>query len=106
MRDQRAAVRQLPLFASRVPGVTSEITGLARGAMSELYEAQSLATALQDARARTLAIYGHLDLARLEVPYLTTINPPLWELAHIAWFQEFWCLRYADEDRAGARVAP
>src|SRR5204862_1274266 len=38
--------------------------------------------------------------------YLTTINPPLWELAHIAWFQEFWCLRYADEDRAGARVAP
>jgi len=74
--------------------------------MSELYEAQSLATALQDARERTLAIYAHLDLARLEVPYLETINPPLWELSHIAWFQEFWCLRYRDEDRSGSRVAP
>jgi iron(II)-dependent oxidoreductase len=21
------------------------------------------------------------------------VNPPLWELGHVAWFQEFWCLR-------------
>ncbi len=24
---------------------------------------------------------------------LPTINPPLWECAHIAWFAEWWCLR-------------
>jgi iron(II)-dependent oxidoreductase len=27
------------------------------------------------------------------VPYFPCINPPLWELAHIAWFQEFFALR-------------
>lgn len=26
-------------------------------------------------------------------PRLGTVNPPLWELGHIAWFQEHWCLR-------------
>src|SRR5262245_51099224 len=26
-------------------------------------------------------------------PYMPTVNPPLWELGHIAWFQEHWCLR-------------
>jgi iron(II)-dependent oxidoreductase len=72
--------------------------------MSELYEADRLASALNDARRRTLAFYAHLDLAQLQVPYLATINPPLWELAHIAWFQEFWCLRYRPDDPAGSRI--
>ncbi len=54
--------------------------------------------ALRDARARTLALYSHLDLARLEVPCIAIVNPPLWELAHIAWFQEFWCLRGGRRD--------
>src|SRR5687767_9438649 len=74
--------------------------------MSELYEADRLASALHDARRRTLSFYAHLDLERLRVPYLETINPPLWELAHIAWFQEFWCLRYRPDDPTGSRVAP
>ncbi len=50
---------------------------------------------MRDARARTLAIYSHLDLPSLEGPCLPIVNPPLWELAHIAWFQEFWCLRHS-----------
>ena len=61
-----------------------------------------LARALADARQRTLGIYAHLDLARLEVPCLPIVNPPLWELAHIAWFQEHWCLR---QRPGGARAA-
>lgn len=97
-------MRQLPLFASRVPGVTRQITGLAIEGMSELYEADRLASALHDARRRTLAFYAHLDLANLRVPYLAIINPPVWELAHIAWFQEFWCLRYRPDDPAGKRI--
>ena len=64
--------------------------------MSELYEA----------RSRTLAFYAHLDLAALQVPRLAIVNPPLWELAHIAWFQEFWCLRYRPDDPLGARTPP
>jgi ergothioneine biosynthesis protein EgtB len=80
--------------------------GLARDRMSELYEVEDLASALHDARRRTLAIYAHLDLAQLRVPYLGIINPPMWELSHIAWFQEFWCLRHAADDPSGTRTAP
>jgi EgtB-related family protein len=89
----RAAVRQLPLFAVLVPGVTMQTTGLAREAMAGLYEGEGLAEALRDARRRTLACYAHLDLARLRVPQIALVNPPAWELSHIAWFQEYWCLR-------------
>ncbi|HUR88370.1 MAG TPA: selenoneine synthase SenA [Ramlibacter sp.] len=65
-----------------------------------LYEGVDLAAALEEARARTLAVYGHLDLATLEVPRLGIVNPPLWELSHIAWFQERWCHRFdAGKDR-------
>ena len=94
MSAHRTAVRQLPLFALRVPGVTMRTTGLA--SMGGLYEGDDLASALADARERTLAIYAHLDLARLEVPRLAIVNPPVWELAHIAWFQERWCQRYVE----------
>jgi iron(II)-dependent oxidoreductase len=26
-------------------------------------------------------------------PLLAIVNPPRWELGHVGWFQEFWCLR-------------
>ena len=42
-------------------------------------------------RNSTLAIYAHLTPAQMQVRYLPTINPPLWELGHVAWFQEYWC---------------
>ena len=32
-------------------------------------------------------------MAQRTVPYLPTINPPIWELGHVGWFQEYWCLR-------------
>jgi len=53
-------------------------------------------------RNYTVAIYAHLTPAQLQVPQLRTVNPPLWELAHIAWFQEFWCRR----TRAGGAMLP
>jgi iron(II)-dependent oxidoreductase len=97
MAAQRTAVRQLPLFALLVPGVTMHTTGLASEAIGGLYEGGDLASALADARARTLGMYAHLDLAAVEFPCIPLVNPPLWELAHIAWFQEYWCLRGGDE---------
>jgi iron(II)-dependent oxidoreductase len=46
------------------------------------------------ARERTLAIAdayaAKLAPAAMRVPYSPTINPPLWELGHIGWFQEYW----------------
>jgi iron(II)-dependent oxidoreductase len=82
------------LFAFRVAGVTMQIEGLARAAMPGLYEGDRLAIGLRDARERTRALYGHLDLERIEFPCIAIVNPALWELSHIAWFQEYWCLRH------------
>jgi gamma-glutamyl hercynylcysteine S-oxide synthase len=67
--------------------------------------------ALRDAliaqREYTLALYAELpsalwDCAR--VPYMAHINPPLWELAHIAYFAEFFCLRWHADDPTARRV--
>ncbi|HYV50294.1 MAG TPA: hypothetical protein VE910_00200, partial [Dongiaceae bacterium] len=53
---------------------------------------------LLDARARTLAIVSDLEGDRLMGPQLSIINPLLWEIGHLAWFQENWVLRhYAGE---------
>jgi iron(II)-dependent oxidoreductase len=100
MRAHRAAVRQLPLFAFFEYGVTMQTTGLASEPIGRLYEAQDLAAALHDARQRTLALYGHLDLESQRFPLIPLVNPALWELSHIAWFQEYWCLRYSPAKRA------
>jgi iron(II)-dependent oxidoreductase len=71
-------------------------TGLAAETIAGLYEGGRLGAALDEARRRSLAIYSHLDLASLAVACIPTVNPPLWELSHIAWFQEYWCLRGGD----------
>ncbi|HEX4330743.1 MAG TPA: SUMF1/EgtB/PvdO family nonheme iron enzyme [Usitatibacter sp.] len=67
--------------------------------MGRLYEGGNLAAALAEVRSRTLATYSHLDLGALAVPRTANVNLPLWELSHIAWFQEFWCLRGGDASR-------
>ena len=35
---------------------------------------------------------------------LEIVNPPIWELAHIAYFQEFFCRRWRPDDPAGGRT--
>jgi iron(II)-dependent oxidoreductase len=54
---------------------------------------QDLASALIDARSRTLALVEDLSDDRLRGPRLGIVNPPLWELGHVGWFQEKWTLR-------------
>jgi iron(II)-dependent oxidoreductase len=49
---------------------------------------------LRAARERTLLLASRLTGTQLLGPRLTVVNPPLWEIAHVAWFQEYWCLRY------------
>lgn len=49
---------------------------------------------LQDARRRTLALAEDLTDAQLQVPQLPIVNPPIWELGHVGWFQENWLLRH------------
>ncbi|MFS0756851.1 selenoneine synthase SenA [Noviherbaspirillum sp. 1P10PC] len=58
-----------------------------------------LAGALEDARDYTLALFDRFDDAGLadpvRVPPLAVVNPPLWELGHLAWFAEWYILRRA-----------
>ena len=54
---------------------------------------RGLADALRDARGRTLAFTLDLDDTQWRPPPRPGVNPVAWELAHIAWFAEFWVLR-------------
>jgi ergothioneine biosynthesis protein EgtB len=58
-------------------------------------------------RAQTLSIFA--DYARalptLAVPLEPELNPPLWELGHVGWFQEFWTVRNSAW-REGAAADP
>lgn len=57
--------------------------------------ADTLASWVADARARTLALVADLSDAQLLGPRLAIVNPPLWEIGHVAWFQERWVHRHA-----------
>lgn len=63
----------------------------------------ALHAALDDARAHLLAICSALPEQYWDaVPYLPIINPPRWEIGHVAWFAERWCLRH----RSNGKFAP
>ena len=47
-----------------------------------------------DARSRTLAMVHDLSDEQLRVPLLRIINPFIWEIGHVAYFQEYWVLRH------------
>ncbi len=53
-----------------------------------------IAAALEDARARTLALVADLTDDQLIGPHLAIVNPLLWEIGHVAWFQERWTRRH------------
>lgn len=61
-----------------------------------------LAASLQDARNYTLTLFELLQASGMDdasrVPYLSIINPPLWELGHFVWFAEWFILREAPAD--------
>ena len=56
-----------------------------------------LSLALMDARNHTLSLMAHYEQALAAsgwvVPQRPELNPPLWELGHIGWFQERWIAR-------------
>ena len=70
-------------------------------------DAPALARALVASRKDTLATFEAVrrQLPALVVPYDPRLNPPLWELGHVGWFQEYWTSRNPDR-AAGSRANP
>ena len=68
-----------------------------------------LSLALMDARNHTLYLLSQyeqtLGAKQFQVPLVPELNPPLWELGHIGWFQEWWIARNMQRHR-GARCDP
>ena len=66
--------------------------------------AGAVRAALLGARERTLRLADDFRAAlgpRPQLPYAEAVNPPLWELGHVAWFQEWWLLRTPQRARGG-----
>jgi iron(II)-dependent oxidoreductase len=53
-------------------------------------EPEQMLLALQDARARTLALVAHLDDEQLERVYSPLMSPLVWDLGHIAAYEDLW----------------
>src|ERR687894_1439469 len=62
--------------------------------------------ALADARERTLAIVAPLSDADLETQHIEIMSPLVWDLAHIAAYEELWLVhRVAGEPLARPELA-
>jgi iron(II)-dependent oxidoreductase len=66
----------------------------------------TLSSDLVRARDHFARITAALDGERLLGPKLAIVNPPLWEIGHIGWFQEHWCLRWNDPKPLRASILP
>src|SRR5438034_5126534 len=62
-------------------------------AFTGIAHAQIIET-LKETRARTLELVNDLNDEQLIGLRLPIVNPLLWEIGHLAWFQEFWVLRH------------
>jgi gamma-glutamyl hercynylcysteine S-oxide synthase len=89
-----------PLPPSRVAGADPKLidSPLMRSAGREL-----LSLALMDARNHTLHLFAQyqrvLDDVNVRLPSVATANPPLWDLGHVGWFQEWWIGRNMQRSR-------
>jgi ergothioneine biosynthesis protein EgtB len=63
------------------------------------YSAQQLVDQLAQARGQLRALMACLPDANWLGPRAEHLNPPLWEVGHIIWFQERWCVRAQPDGR-------
>jgi iron(II)-dependent oxidoreductase len=60
-----------------------------------LEQTGDLVEALREIRERTLELVADLGDEQMLGPRLAIVNPPLWEIGHVGYFQELWVLRHA-----------
>jgi gamma-glutamyl hercynylcysteine S-oxide synthase len=69
------------------------------GGALALLDRRRLAAVMRQFRGRTLGLVADLDEQQMIGPRLAIVNPPLWEIGHIAWFTEFWLLRHLKKQK-------
>ena len=97
---QRSAVWRLPLRWPGPAGVTRLIFIRLDCGAGCIHLTQKLRAARQRTRRVVDDLAGERELG----PQLAIVNPPRWEVGHLGWFQEFWCLRGGSEE--GATILP
>jgi iron(II)-dependent oxidoreductase len=60
-----------------------------------MFDRHWLADAIRDARDRTIDLVADLEDEQLMGPLLGIVNPLIWEIGHLAWFEEKFVLRQA-----------
>ncbi len=69
-------------------------------------DAESLLAALDEARGRTLGLVAGLDDEQLEAQLSPIMSPLVWDLAHIAAYEDLWiCNRHGGEELLRADLA-
>lgn len=58
-----------------------------------------LIATMREFRGRLLGLVSDLDDRQMIGPRLAIVNPPLWEIGHVAWTQEFWVLRHLRKEK-------
>jgi iron(II)-dependent oxidoreductase len=66
----------------------------------------ALSRDLVASRAHTLRVTAGFEGERLLGPKLAIVNPPLWEIGHVGWFQERWCLRWREDGTLRDSILP
>lgn len=68
--------------------------------------ARDLARNLQASREHTHRVTAGFTGERLLGAKLPIVNPPLWEIGHLGWFQEHWCLRRRGDGLLAESILP
>ena len=61
---------------------------------------------LRASREHCLRVTAGFQGERLLGPKLAIVNPPLWEIGHVGWFQEHWCLRWRGDGTLAESILP
>lgn len=62
-------------------------------------DVRQLIATMREFRACLLGLVADLDDRQMIGPRIAIVNPPLWEIGHVAWTQEFWVLRHLRKEK-------
>lgn len=90
---------------SHTAACTASEERLAQGIVARRLGRSEITHTLQWMREALCGYVAGLNDAQLNPPLISTINPPIWEAAHVGWFAEWFCVRGGHTTTTGEAVA-